>query len=363
MFIKKLKLVNFRNFSKLDFDFSKITLLVGKNAQGKSNLLEAIYFLATTKSPRAEKDLQLIKEGTENVWVKGDLENGSDLTKLEIALQIKPKSLSGNNGLDKRVKVNGVARRTLDYIGNLAVIHFGPEDINLVTGPPALRRWHIDLTLAQVDREYKVALTSYHESLAARNKILKRIKDGLSKTSELDFWTQTLIQTGTVIYEKRRYFFQVLNQEINLLSNQVGLSDQFSLLYQSSIISENRVREYLPREVAAGITLIGAHRDDFIFKWNNNDLAYFGSRGEQRTATLEFKLAELKFIKNIKDILPVLLLDDVFSELDETHRDQVAQIIGGQQTIISTVETTQLPKHFLKSAQIVQVEKGEIYLK
>src|SRR3989344_4000043 len=182
MFLKNLRLTNFRNFSNVDLDFGQVTLLVGNNAQGKSNLLESIYFLATSKSPRADKDIQLIKEREEFVRVEGEVNNfqfsisnfqkkenidhqqatnNEQQTNLEIFMQKRKDS----ERLEKRTKVNGVGRRSTDYIGNLVVIHFSPEDINLVTGPPSLRRWHLDLTLAQVDREYKNSLNTYHNAL------------------------------------------------------------------------------------------------------------------------------------------------------------------------------------------------------
>lgn len=348
MAIKKLKLLNFRNFAQADLNFSQTTLLIGDNAQGKSNLLEAIYFLATTKSPRADRDIQLLKENEQVCRVEGEV--GGE-TKLEIAMQ---KREGDGLGLEKRVRVNGIPRRASDYIGNLVAIHFSPEDINLVTGPPALRRWHIDLTLAQVNKIYKNALNRYHSALTSRNRILKKIKEGLAKTDELDFWTKEMVGSGAQITQSRKDFFQFVN---SLSSNGFG---NFHFLYHENVISEERMREYLAREVAAGLCLIGPHRDDFIFKLNGSDLAYFGSRGEQRTAVLELKLAELKYLCKGKDCSPLLLLDDVFSELDEVHREYVISTINGSQVILSAVEKSQVPKSFLDCANIIQVKKGKI---
>lgn len=351
MFLKNLKLTNFRNFSRVDLDFGQTTLLIGNNAQGKSNLLESIYFLATSKSPRAEKDLQLVKEGEEFVRVGGEVGEKEESTALEIVMRKRENS----ERMEKRTRVNGVGRQVTDYIGNLIVVHFSPEDINLVNGPPALRRWHLDLTLAQVDRDYKNALNAYHGALSARNRLLKGIKEGLSRLEELDFWTGELVKAGITIAQKRRDFFRFLNSQTT--DDFLG---EFRFFYQESLISSDRVREYLSREVAAAQSLIGPHRDDFIFKMGNRDLAFFGSRGEQRSATLVLKLSELKFLKEKKQTSPVLLLDDVFSEFDTFHRDQVILAISGQQIILSAVEGDQIPKKFLKSAQVVKVEGGEI---
>lgn len=348
MFLKNLKLVNFRNFSKLDLDLEKTSLLIGENAQGKSNFLEAIYFLATTKSPRAEKDVQLIKDGETSCFVEGEVEEGGDITKLEIGMQIREQG----NGLEKRVKVNGVPRRSVDYIGNLVVVHFSPEDINLVTGSPSLRRWHVDLCLAQIDKLYKNSLTKYHEAIVSRNRILKKIKEGLAKTDQLIFWSQQVLDFGIVVSEKRRHFFETINE----------LKDdtQFKFNYQESVLTAERLQEYLGREIMAASTLIGPHRDDFSFYFKGKNMAHFGSRGEQRTAVLDLKLAELQFIKQYKNTSPLLLLDDVFSELDTAHREYIISAVSGQQTIISAVENEQIPASFMKNLQRINVKKGAI---
>lgn len=351
MFLKNLKLANFRNFSKLDVSFDPVTLLLGNNAQGKSNLLESIYFLATSKSPRADKDIQLIKESEEFTRIAGTLVEEVEPVQLEAVMQRKVE------GVEKRVKVNGIPRRVTDYIGHLVVVHFSPEDINLVTGPPALRRWHLDLSLAQIDGEYKKALNLYHTALVSRNRILRGIKEGLSRIDELDFWTKQMLEGSQVITQKRADFFHFLNE--HTVSDDLG---NFRFVYQESVFSESRVREYLSREVAAAATLIGPHRDDFTFKLDGKDLEYFGSRGEQRTAVLELKLGELKFFSEVKKTLPLLLLDDVFSELDEVHRDFVTSIVTEQkmQTILSAVEQSQVPKKLLQEAKVVNVKKGGI---
>lgn len=353
MVLRTLQLTHFRNFTKVTLELPQVTILMGKNAQGKTNLLESIYFLATTKSPRAERDSQLIKQGETFVRVEGEVGEG----KLEIAMEKRnhPEGLE-NNGVEKRVKVNGIPRRVTDYIGNLVVIYFSPEDINLVTGPPALRRWHIDLTLAQIDREYKTALNTYHNALVSRNRILKRIKEGLAKLNELDYWTEQMMESGNLITKKRGEFFQSLNEELATLT---GL-ENLRFVYESSEISAQRLREYLSREIAAAASLIGPHRDDFTFYRDAQALAYFGSRGEQRTAVLELKLAELKFIQKTTGEEPVLLLDDIFSELDTLHRDYVVSAISGPQVVLSVVETEQIPEEFLKSAKVIRVEKGQV---
>lgn len=355
MFLKTLQAVNFRNCSKLNLNFSATTLLIGDNAQGKSNLLESIYFLATTKSLRAEKDSQLIRQGEDSCYIEGIVDLGGERTTLEVAMQLVPET----DMLEKRIKINGVPRRVSDYMGNLVVILFAPEDINLVAGSPSLRRDYLDLTLSQINREYKRALVAYTKTLTARNKLLKRVKEGEAKSAELEFWTKELIESGKLIIEKRQQFFQRLNEEINHLNGK-GLVGKLYLNYEENTISEERAKQYLPREIEAAMTLIGPHRDDFIFELNGQDLAFFGSRGEQRTAVLDLKIAELNFIKGVIDSSPVLLLDDIFSELDETHRHYVTSLVGSQQTIITAVENEQIPRELLKSAKVLRVKKGKV---
>ncbi|MCL5784039.1 MAG: DNA replication and repair protein RecF [Patescibacteria group bacterium] len=369
MLLKKLKLTNFRNISTLELSFSPTTLFIGKNAQGKSNILESIYFLATTKSSRAQIDMQLIKQGEEFSRVEGEVveslqskdQEVAEVTKLEIAMQLRSDAaVEGARVVEKRVKVNGIPRRVTDYIGNLVAVYFSPEDINLVSGPPALRRWHLDLSLAQIDKQYKQALNEYSLALVSRNRLLKRIKEGLAKISELEFWTEKMIESGKVITEKRHHFFQVINEEatqLNSLTNSLG---EFKYMYQQSLLSLKRLEEYQPREIAAATSLIGPHRDDFTFILNGRHLGSFGSRGEQRTAVLWLKLAQLQFINKVKQTKPILLLDDVFSELDSEHRDYIISLVKDQQTVITAVENEQIPEEFLKSVKVIRVEKGNL---
>lgn len=343
MFLKNINLTNFRNFSKLNLEFNDVTLLIGNNAQGKSNLLESIYFLATTKSLRVEKDSQLIKEGEDYTIVSGKVADKDESIDLEIAMQLKEEAIL------KRIKVNGIPRRGIDYIGHLIAVLFSPEDINLVAGPPALRRWHIDMSLAQVDRVYKQSLTTYHEVILARNKILKRIKEGMAKNDELDFWTQKALESGKIVSEKRAQFFDFLNTaEKNL--------GAFEYEYQPNVISEDRLIVYRSREIAAAASLIGPHRDDFIFKLHDQDLAIFGSRGEARSAVLDLKLTELEYFHQLAGSQPILLLDDVFAELDDVHRRHVISVVSKQQTIITAVANETIPEGFLKTVKVFKIE-------
>lgn len=357
MFLKTLNLTNFRNYSVLNLDFDqRPTILVGNNSVGKSNLLEAIYLLSTTKSSRVENEMELIKEKEEFARVEGFLENGGE-TELLIILNKETTDVN----FKKKVLVNGISRRTLDFIGNLPAVIFYPADINMVTGAPSLRRWHLDLALAQIDQEYKRTLTLYEHFLTARNRVLKKIREGHGKLDELEYWTKELVKHGQVISNRRQVFFEFINS----LEKPLG---EFLFEYKPSEISAEKLEETNGREVAAAATLIGPHRDDFVVEalsevegqGSGRDLAHFGSRGEQRTATLAFKLVQLEYMAKILGKRPILLLDDIFSELDANHRAHVVEIVGKQQTIIATVELENIPKEFLASSRILRVEDGKI---
>lgn len=344
MVLKKLQLLNFRNYAKLNLTFDeKPTILVGNNAAGKSNLLESIYFLSTTKSPRVDEEIELVKTGEEFSKVDGEIEDGQ----LEITMQIIEDKPS------KKVRVNGVGRRVVDYLGNFPVVMFSPSDINMVTGSPTLRRWHLDMALAQVDSAYKKALTMYEQVLTNRNKVLKAVKEGRGKMDELDYWSSELLKDGNVVSSGRAAFLESLNNFKSPLGS-------FKFDYKQSVLTPDRLYEYSSREIAAGATLIGPHRDDFAIEMQGRNLAHFGSRGEQRTATLAFKLATLEYMTLTLDKRPVLLLDDVFSELDGDHRAHVVEVVGRQQTIVAAVELENIPKEFLDSARILKVVNGKI---
>ncbi|MBI3485513.1 DNA replication and repair protein RecF [Candidatus Daviesbacteria bacterium] len=352
MFLKSLKLVNFRNYSSCNFEFkTPLIILLGNNAQGKSNFLESIYFLSTTKSHKAEKDEELIKKAENFLRVEGQVQNeeNNDQTQLEIAMQI----VDGN--LVKKVKVNGVTRRIVDYIGNLSVVTFSPEDINLVTGSPSLRRWHIDLTLAQIDKEYKKALTEYGEIIIRKNRLLKAIREGIAKIEELNFWVNEQVRLGEIISTKRFKFFNFLNSVEKKF-------DSFFFEYLQNELSLKRILEYQVREIASATSLIGPHRDDFRFLTGKDkrDLAHFGSRGEHRTAILDLKLSEVSFVESTIGSRPILLLDDVFSELDDTHQEHVLGLVSLQQTIIASVELDPHLKLKLKDASFFFVENGQL---
>ncbi len=383
MHLKSLNLTNFRNYPNLELTFdARPTIFVGNNAAGKSNILEAVYLLSTSKSQRVEQEDELIKTGKEFAKVEGFVVDGGE-TELLVILNRPNKDVN----FKKKVLVNGISRKVVDFIGNLPAVIFYPSDINMVTGPPSLRRWHLDLGLAQIDSVYKKTLTQYEAFLTSRNRVLKKIREGHGRLDELEYWTDELVKQGEGVRVKREDFFNFINS----LETPLG---EFKFEYKQSPISVEKLKETNGREVAAAQTLIGPHRDDFrvilyqdvipserserrnldsvkIATVRQNvgprndggggrDLAHFGSRGEQRTATLAFKLAQLEYMAKILNQRPILLLDDVFSELDANHRAHVVEIVSKQQTIIATVELENIPQEFLDSSRILKVEDGKI---
>ena len=224
----------------------------------------------------------------------------------------------------KGFEVNGVPRRMMDFVGNLKAVMFGPQDMELVTGSPSGRRRYLDFVISQVDREYRRCQISYEKGLRQRNKLLDLIRDGMASRNQLYFWDKLLIKNGEYITGKRGDYLRDLAE------------------YDKSVISEMRLKQYEVEEVAAGSTLVGPHRDDFIINLDGKDVSKFGSRGEQRMMVWKLKQKEIEYLGGS----PVLLLDDIFSELDHMHREEVAGLIKSYlgQVIMTSADEHLVPK-------------------
>jgi len=330
--IHKLELSNFRSFTNRTFIFSeKINFIVAPNASGKTNILEAVFFLATGKSFKARKEEECIKYDEQITKVVTD--------GLEIILTKDVKGWP-----KKRLLVNGVPRRLIDFAGNIKAVAFAPQDLELVTDGPSLRRNFLDTVLSQTDREYRRSLGSYEKGIRQRNRVLLRIREENVSRTNLLFWNQLLIKNGNYITEKRQELIDFINS-----------LNKCHLEYDYSAISEGRLEQYKNEEVASATTLVGPHRDDFVFLKNERDLANFGSRGEQRMEVLYLKLAELKYIEETTNVKPILLLDDIFSELDHIHREIVMKVINNYQTIITSAD-----QHFVSDFKSKEVNIIEL---
>jgi DNA replication and repair protein RecF len=342
--LKKLGLKNFRNYKKADFVFNREVAILGDNGSGKSNLLEAIYMLATGKSYRADMDAEMIGYGEKVANVKGKIENAKvEETELEIILT--------DGTLDaarKKFGVNGISRRMSDFGGQLRAVLFGPRDMELVTGSPGGRRRYLDFVISQANREYRRDLVSYEKGLRQRNKLLELIREGLAIRSQLYFWDKLLIKNGEYITRMRaEYLEKMSNVKFFPRSGIPYGGTTYNAIYDKSVISEQRLLQYETEEVAAGVTLVGPHRDDFKVNMEDRDVGKYASRGEQRMAVLWLKEGELKYL-SIDDEIPVLLLDDIFSELDHQHRKRVTEILErqskkGGQVIMTTADKHMMP--------------------
>jgi DNA replication and repair protein RecF len=350
--LKIIKLHNFRNFRKKLLKFSpKITVIIGPNASGKTNILEAIYLLATGKSFKARMESEMISHHEQISRISGQILT-DDKSNLEIVLtngevRIGDNPLNRKRTRHKKLLLNGVPKRLIDFSGSLKVVLFGPWEMDLVTQAPSLRRRFMDNVLSQADREYRRSAMIYEKGLRQRNRLLIRIRDENVSRAQLIYWDRLLIKHGDYITSKREEFINYINNHKSHLS-----INNYLLEYDKSVISDGRLKSYEEEEVASGITLVGPHRDDIIFKIKNTkktndkliELAKYGSRGEARMAVLWLKLAELAYIESVTGEKPLLLLDDIFSELDHEHRKIVIDASYGQQTIITTADPHYLGK-------------------
>lgn len=341
MLIKNLHLKNFRNYSDYKFGFSpEVTVIVGPNASGKSNILEAIGLLASGKSARSRYDKEFVRQGCDLGSVRSDITSiQSGKTELQIFIQ----SSSPNTNISRKTfKVNSIKRGLRNFVGNLHVVSFAPEDLNTVSGSPSMRRSYIDCVLSQLSvgtDSYIGILSEYTKVRRQRNKVLEAICGGFGNIGELEFWNGRLVLLGVKIQSLRSKFFEDINQLIPVVETTLdGSMGSLELSYVPSALTQERLESFYSREVGAKQTLIGPHRDDFLFKKGGRDLAIFGSRGEQRLGILVSKIAQLEYMSAQVGERPVLVLDDVFSELDAEHRQQVLGLVSSQQTIMATTD-------------------------
>lgn len=330
--LNKITLQNFRNYSKKSFEFDpNVTLFVGPNAIGKTNILEAIYTLATGKSFRAENERDVIKNGSDFAAVRTE--------NLEILFDNRDR-------FQKLYRINGVGKRQHDFAGQLKVVLFAPMDIEIVADSPSTRRRYLDSVLSQAHKEYRLASHIYERALRQRNRLLWRIREENLDRSQLDYWNELLITNGQIVHDYRRKFIDYLNARKD---------DFFPVIleYDHSIISKARLDKYAAEEIASATTLVGPQRDDFKVFSGTRVIRSFGSRGEQRMAVFTIKLGELEYIKSISPESPILLLDDIFSELDHENRHRLLGVIPHQQTIMTTTDLHLVEKSRLKDFSLV----------
>lgn len=370
MYIQGLSLTNYRNYQDLSVTFDdKVNVIIGENAQGKTNLMEAIYVLAFSKSYRTPRDKELIQWNQNYAKIEGKVYKRKQSFPLEIQFTSK----------GKKAKVNHLEQRRLsDYIGALNVVMFAPEDLNLVKGSPQIRRRFIDMEIGQIQPVYIYHLAHFQKILKQRNHLLKDLQR--RKTNDrtmLEVLTEQLIEHASFIIEKRFLFLDLLRKWAKPIHKGISQDkENLEISYLSTIdVSEVEDREkikakyttsffnMLEKEVDRGTTLIGPHRDDLVFYVNDKDVQTFGSQGQQRTTALSLKLAEIDLIKSEVGEYPILLLDDVLSELDHYRQSHLLHTIQGKvQSFVSTTSVSDIQHDTINQAELFHVKDGEIVI-
>lgn len=361
MFIKSIYLDNFRNYKSLKIDFqSGINIIVGENGQGKTNLLESIYVLGLTKSHRSFIDNNLIKDGSKKAIIQGIVENESISTKYEIEL-----------GTQKNLMIDGDSiKKISDYISNINIIIFYPDDLELIKGSPNLRRKYINMELSQLQSNYMIVLNDYNKILKMRNDYLKQ---GIIDENYLTILTNYLIEKATLITIMRNKFITHLNEIISNIYENISSISNFKINYKTNLnflnfekeTIENRYKQVFSSNIELErkykTTMFGPHKDDLEFFIGNYNLKTYGSQGQQRMAVLALKLAEIEIFKKYKSTVPILLLDDVFSELDDKKKNNLLNYISNDiQTIITTTDLNNIDSSIVKNSKIIEIINGNI---
>ncbi|MFA6518024.1 MAG: DNA replication and repair protein RecF [Candidatus Shapirobacteria bacterium] len=333
MALTSLTLENFRSYTKSTFEFSpKTNIIIGPNGSGKTNILEAIYFLASGKSFRSSSLSQLVAWNQNYAIVSGNINR----SQLEVQLSYPTQ---GRN-LSRKFLIDSISKTRKSYLGNLKVVLFEPEDIRLTTGSPSRRRDFLDLIFLTFEWRYASSLSQYHRALKHRNELLDLIRKGQSSQSELFYWDQSLIKNCQIIHYFRHQFIDSAN--IFFASHPDPEIQTFYLSYKPNHLSQTILDSCLHQDLAFGHTTAGSHRDDFSLQSklfssvSDKNIAFWGSRGQQRLAVLAIRLAQINYLEEIYKSRPLLLLDDIFSELDTNHRQLVVKICSEYQTIITS---------------------------
>lgn len=359
MFIDSLALLNYRNYKDEKISFSKgINILYGDNAQGKTNVLEAIYMLATTKSHRGSHDKEIINFDSEESHIKADIIKNDITHRIDMHLR---------KNKNKGVAINRIPiKKSAELFGLVNIIIFAPEDLNIIKESPSERRRFIDMELCQLNKIYYSELSTYNKILNQRNNLLKQISFDNSKIDMLDIWDIQLVDYGKRVIRERKKFIDRINEIIpQIHKNLTKGKEQLKLIYDKNVKEDDFENELLSKrdaELRYQSTQIGPHRDDIIFELNGKDVKKYGSQGQVRTVALSLKLAEIELVKYTINDNPILLLDDVMSELDSGRRDALLESISNIQTIITCTGYDDFIKERLSIDKIYNVENGRIHL-
>lgn len=357
MIIKSLELADFRNYETINISFDKGTnILYGDNAQGKTNILEAIYVSATTKSHKGSKDKEIVNFNKEEAHIRTYLEKEDVEYRVDMHLR-KNKS--------KGIAIDGQKiKKAADLLGLLNVVFFSPEDLAIIKNGPSERRRFADMELCQLDNFYLYNLNHYNKIINQRNKLLKDISFNPGLKETLNIWDSQLVSFGSKIIERRNLFTEQLCEIIGNIHNKLsGGKEELIVKYEPDVPIEefeNKMRENQEKDIRYKMTQSGPHRDDFSFIVNGIDIRKFGSQGQQRTAALSLKLSEIELVKKMTKDTPVLLLDDVLSELDSSRQNYLLNSIGEIQTIITCTGLDEFVNNRFEINRIFKVSNGVI---
>ncbi|MHB1294935.1 MAG: DNA replication/repair protein RecF [Anaerolineae bacterium] len=390
MHLSHLSLTNLRSYARLELDLeARIHVFQGENAQGKTNLLEAIYYLATTRSPLASTDRELIRWAAEEevipyAYLRGTYVRAGAQHVLDYALALERQpEQPGPPIFRRRILLDGIPRRALDVVGALQVVLFLPDDIAIVAGSPGDRRRYLDISLCQIDAVYCRALARYNHILQQRNSLLRRIREREARSVELAYWDEQLVALGSQVLSRRLWSVRELSVHVAEIHPALtGHHETLAIEYQNTIharlpepalqepdTSPEAVAEQFRaaldvarrEEIARAVTLVGPHRDDARFLINGIDATRFGSRGQQRTIALSLKLAEVELMRGETGEMPVLLLDDVMSELDRRRTRYLLQQVGrAEQVLMTTTDLAGYSPDMLAGVKLWEVSAGEV---
>ena len=363
MKIKKIELLNYRNYDNLKIDFNdNLNIIIGDNAQGKTNLLEAIYVLAVTKSFLSINDKNLIKFNNRFSFIKGEIVKKNVHDDLMIVLS--------ENG--KNVKINDKEIRKLsDYISRMNVVIFSSDAIRMIKESPSSRRKYLNVQISQINKKYLRLLNDYNIILRQRNEFLKIIN--LNKKSDVDYLNiinDKYVDLSILIYDYRKKYIQGINNYIEKIFYSITNLRNLKLCYSSNICFENKyskelllekIEKNIDKDIQYKMTLIGPNRDDFYFLLDGKNLSLYGSQGQVRSAILSLKLSEVKLFTELVGDSPILLLDDIFSELDINKRNSILKYLDQKiQTIITTTDIENIMEDMRKKANVYKIENGKI---
>lgn len=357
MIIRSLELQNFRNYENAQIEFSEgVNILYGDNAQGKTNVLEAVFLGATARSHRAGRDREMIRFGEEEAHIKYFVEKRGITDRVDMHLK---KSRA------KGIALNGMPlRRASDLFGNVNVVFFSPEDLNIIKEGPSERRKFMDTELCQLDKVYMSNLTNYNKVVMQRNKLLKELEFHEDYLDTLQVWDMQLVRYGCEVIRRRQEFVRQLQDIIRPLHSSItGGKEEICVSYEPNVRAEDFERELdkgRARDLKARVSLTGPHRDDLAFMLGDVDIRTFGSQGQQRTAALSLKLSEIEIVKARIGDCPVLLLDDVLSELDAGRQEKLLDSIQNVQTLLTCTGVDEFVKNRFPVNKIFKVIQGNI---